>query len=146
MYGWHHILAAAFAVSSLVLQPVGLGMFQCADCCAPESEESCCRAPARSECCKVDAACCQSSTSLCCAGTNTSRPADCSCGKPHESFPETPLSSPVTADADLEMLALNAPVVWQSMTKPAARSNSQRCNDARSSDASTQIMLCVWLT
>lgn len=144
MHSWKHILMAALAVSSLGLQPIGMGLFQCVGCCSAESEASCCQAPAKPDCCSLDESCCDSATASCCRETKTKRSTDCRCGSPGKSLPELPLPDSNTSESRLELFAAAAPIVWQMQVLRTARIKFENSTSARTSKVSKQTLLCVW--
>ncbi len=144
---WNHILIAALAATSLVLQPVSAGAFQCVNCCDSQAGESCCQPTAESSCCSSrDAECSQIVRSSCCG--EGQRPAGCHCGKNDESPAETPLPEPPAVDGVFESLAALSLTTWTSLTPTPQleRVAFQRSPVARSAPPAKQLMLCVWRT
>lgn len=142
---WNHTLIAALAASSLMLQPVNAGVFQCATCCDSQTDESCCQRVTELSCCsKFEPTCCQSSRSSCCGVPE--RPTRCGCGERGESQSETPLSPPPTAEAVLDSLAMVGLTTWHVAVSQPERIAFEQSPVARSAPPAKQLMLCVWRT
>jgi hypothetical protein len=122
-------------------------VFQCANCCDSQADESCCLSAARSTCCsKTAVSCCLGSRLK--GGEDSERPPGCGCGERDEPRSETPLPAPPSAERVFESLAALSLTTrdCRALQPQLERIAFERSPAAHSAPPPKQLLLCVWRT